>query len=122
MRPHHGREGVMRVFRRNVLFVACVTGILIASTASATQSLLIGPALQSSSSPVEPGAPAATPADKRTQNTEQLRLAQRKLETNGAADKAAALEVAFYQTRDAILAQKEAVAHQIKDLTARKRK
>jgi hypothetical protein len=47
--------------------------------------------------------------DVRAQNAEQLRLAQRKLEANGAADKATAREVAFLRTRDALLAQRAAV-------------
>ena len=65
-----------------------------------------------------PTAPALT--DVRAQNAEQLRVAQRKLEANGATDKVAAREVAFLQTRDAILAQRAAVEQQIKDLNSRK--
>ena len=71
-------------------------------------------------SPVVPGPTAPALTDVRAQNAEQLRLAQRKLEANGAADKAAAHEVAYLQTRDAILAQRAAVEQQIKDLNSRK--
>jgi potassium-dependent mechanosensitive channel len=96
------------------------------------QKLLIGPALPSAAAAEAPVAESPAQAtlqtaqsaqpDKRAQNTEQLRLAQRKLEIGGAADKSAAQEVAYYQTREAVLAQQEAVAQQIKDATARKAK
>lgn len=87
---------------------------------AAVQPLILGPAL--SANPVESG-PASPPlTDKRTQNAEQLRLAQLKLNATGNSDKTAAQEVAFYQTRNAVLAQQEAVAQQIKDATARKEK
>ena len=65
-------------------------------------------------------ADAPTVADKRAENAEQLRVAMRKLEANDPTDSAAAQEVAFYQTREAVLAQQEAVEQQIKDLEARK--
>jgi small-conductance mechanosensitive channel len=88
------------------------------------QPLLLGPAAaaqsDSSKNPVVPGVPPVTLTDVRAQNAEQLRLAQRKLEANGAADKATAREVAFLRTRDALLAQRAAVEQQIKDLNSRK--
>ena len=106
-----------------ILRYVAVELILCAPIAAASQPLLVGPALQTASpSPVEPGTPPKPLADKRSQNAEQLRIAQLKLDTSGATDKAAAQEVAFYRTREAVLAQQEAVAQQIKDSTARKAK
>ena len=104
-------------FVRHVVFA----GLILSFTATAVaQSLLLGPALQTS--PVEPGTSTAPLSDKRTQNAEQLRLAQRKVATNGASDKAAAQEVAYRQARDAVLAQQEAVEQQAKNLGLRKAK
>ena len=110
--------------RRNFIqFFAVLTISGWLALASHAQPMLINPAL--SNSPVEPGAPpppSQTPsvADKRSENAEQLHLAMRKLDANGANDTAAAQEVAFHQTRDAVLTQQEAVEQQVKDLEARK--
>lgn len=107
----------MRHARPFTLF--SVVAVLVAAFASGAcaQSTLISPAL-----PVTPAAPAPPPtvAEKREENSAQLRIAMRKLETNGASDPAAAQEVAYYQTRDAVLAQQDAVEQQIKDLEARR--
>jgi potassium-dependent mechanosensitive channel len=103
-------------------FVAVTVSGWLALAAHA-QPMLINPAL--SNSPVEPGAPPPPPqtpsvADKRSENAEQLHLAMRKLDANGANDTAAAQEVAFHQTRDAVLTQQDAVEQQVNDLNARK--
>jgi small-conductance mechanosensitive channel len=93
------------------------------SAGTNAQPALIGPALtgaNTNTSPVVAGPVPPALTDVRAQNAEQLRLAQRKLEANGATDKAAAHEVAFLQTRDAILAQRSAVEQQVKDLNSRK--
>jgi len=113
----------MLVSRRVVLFVASALLAIGFSARTGAQPVLIGPALTNSSgssSPVVPGPVAPALTDVRAQNAEQLRLAQRKLETNGETDKVAAREVAYLQTRDAILAQRAAVEQQIKDLNSRK--
>src|SRR5882757_4639366 len=113
----------MLVSRRVVLFVASALLAIGFSARTGAQPVLIGPALTNSSgtsSPVVPGPVAPAFTDVRAQNAEQLRLAQRKLETNGETDKVAAREVAYLQTRDAILAQRAAVEQQIKDLNSRK--
>jgi potassium efflux system protein len=102
-----------------VAFAALVTTTN-ALTATGPQQLFIGPAAPTAVAPVEPAKPPAPLAEKRTQNAEQLRLAQRKIATNGTSDKAATQEVAFYQRREAVLAQQEAVEKQINDLKARK--
>jgi small-conductance mechanosensitive channel len=66
-------------------------------------------------------APSAEPAgDKRAENAKLLRLAQRKLESAGASDSAAAQQVAHYQSVEAVFAQQDVVEQQIKDLTGRK--
>jgi potassium-dependent mechanosensitive channel len=83
------------------------------------QSFLIGPAL----SPAPADAPTvATPraADKRAENAEQLRLAMRNLEEKGSADTAAAQEVAYRRTLDAVLTQQQVVEKQIRELETRK--
>ncbi len=105
---------------RIVRVAAFATLIFVCVPETIAQHLPAGPALPADSSPVEPGPPPVPLADKRAQNAEQLRLAQRKLVANGKTDKAAAQEVAYYQTREAVLAQQDAVEQQIKDLKARK--
>ena len=109
----------MLACRRFVLFIAPAL-IMGAPPLAVAQPLLIGPAAKTSTSPLVLGPTSPALPDERAQNAEQLRLAQRKLETNGAADKVAAREVAYLQTRDAILAQRAAVEQQIKDLNSRK--
>jgi small-conductance mechanosensitive channel len=115
--------------RRHFLIVFALFAIAGSFTLGAdAQPLLLNAATAATAtSPVEPGAPPApiaspapSLADKRAQNNEQLRIAMHKLETDGAKDAATSQEVAFYQTRAAVLAQQEAVEQQIKDLEARK--
>ena len=103
--------------RRIISYVASATLTFGLHATTIAQPFLTGPALQGS--PVEAGTPPAT-LDKRTQNTEQLRFAQRTLDTNGAVDKVAAQDVAFYQTRDAVLSQQELLEQRLKELEARK--
>ena len=110
----------MLASRRVVLFVASTLLIVGVSSPSVAQPLLFGPATTNTASPVVPGPTAPALTDERAHNAEQLRVAQRKVEVNGGADKAAAREVAYLQTRDAILAQRAAVEQQIKDLDSRK--
>src|SRR4051812_8458242 len=102
----------MLASRRSVLFLAIASLVIVSSPTSA-QPLLIGPAEAIPSSPVVPGPTAPALSNERMQNAEQLRLAQRRLEIGGTADKVAAVEVAFLQTRDAVLAQRAAVEQQI---------
>jgi potassium-dependent mechanosensitive channel len=106
-------------------FVISISFSLAVAHLSVAQPMLINPA--SLTSPVESGAPAppvAAPApsitDKRSENSEQLRVAMRKLEANGANDAAAAQDVEYLQTREAILGQQESVQQQIKDLETRR--
>lgn len=107
----------MLAARRFAPYIAVFTLVLRLALETVAQPLLINPGF--AGSPVEPGKPP-TVADKRAENSEQLRLAMRKLETNGASDSASAQEVAYYQTRDTVLAQQDAVEQQIKDLESRK--
>jgi hypothetical protein len=110
----------MLASRRIVLFVAAALLIFGVHSPTVAQPILVGPELTNAASPVVPGPPAPALSDERAKNAEQLRLAQRMLEINGTTDKVAAREVAYLQTRDAILAQRAAVEQQIKDLNSRK--
>jgi potassium-dependent mechanosensitive channel len=107
----------MRHARRFTFFSVVAVFAAMFSSGALAQPTLINPAL-----PIAPAAPAPPPtvAEKREENSAQLRIAMRKLETNGAPDPAAAQEIAYYQTRDAVLAQQDAVEQQVKDLEARK--
>src|SRR5436190_275670 len=101
----------MLLSQRVVRYVAFAAAILGSAVATAAPPALVGPMLQTS--PVEAGPAPTQLADKRAQNAELLRLAQRKLEINGAADKAAARDVAYYRTREAVLAQQETAEQRI---------
>ena len=96
----------MLVSRRIALFVGASFFVATVCATTVAQPLLLGPAAgaqsEGSKSPVVPGTPPSSLTDVRAQNAEQLRLAQRKLEANGSADKATAREVAYLRTRDAI--------------------
>ena len=106
--------------RRFVLLIAAIVLATRFAPPMFAQPMLINPALVNS--PVEPGTPPSPPttADKRVENSEQLRVAMRKLEATGDTDAAAAQEVAFRQTRDAVLTQQATVEQQVKDAEARK--
>lgn len=106
---------------RRIVLATVTLSIICVAPASATQPLLIGPT-GPATTPVEPAPAAPALSEKRAQNAEQLRVAQLKLNANGATDKNAAQELAYFQTREAVLAQQEAVNQQIKDYTARKAK
>ncbi len=97
------------------IFAAAVLVIGLRDNAAA-QSFLIGPAAKTPASEPEPAAVPA--ADKRAENAEKLRVALRKLESESA-DGAAAQEVAYYHSVEAVLAQQQAVEQQVKDLEAR---
>ena len=109
----------MHLRRHFVSFIAFVVLIGGFAAEASSQPMLINQAL--TGSPVEPGKPP-TPsiAERRVANVEQLRIAMHKLETNGATDTVATQEVAYYQTREAVLAQQDAVEQQVKDLETRK--
>ncbi len=64
---------------------------------------------------------AAAPfaVEKRAENAELLRVAQRRLEAAGPDNSAAVQEVAVYQSLDSVLAQQEVVQQQIKEFTTR---
>jgi small-conductance mechanosensitive channel len=113
---------MLAALRTGGLWIALIL-VLGMAPGAAGQSFLIGPtqpkAVTAEPQSNAPGAPL-TPAEKRAENAEQLRLAMRKLEASGNADSAAAHEVAYYQSLEAVLAQQEAVDKQIKDLQARK--
>jgi small-conductance mechanosensitive channel len=109
-----------QIFHQQVFQAAAFVVILGGSTVQAVaQPMRINPA--PNGGPVTP-APSASPSveEKRAENAEQLRVAMRKLDANGVTDAATAQEVAFYQTRDAVLAQQDIVEQQVKDLEARK--
>ncbi|MEX2309998.1 MAG: mechanosensitive ion channel domain-containing protein [Pirellulales bacterium] len=109
----------MLAWQRFSLYIAA--SMLAASLAAdaAAQSFLIGPS-QASPAASEPQVPTEPTVDKRAENAEQLRLALRKLEANGSSDTAAAQQVAYHQTLDAVLAQQQTVEQQIRELEARK--
>lgn len=120
----------MHVRRRFDSIFAAFSFVFASALLARSQPMLINPALVSgqaeATTPVVPASagaakpPAPAIAEKRAENAEQLRIAMRKLEANGASDTATAQEVAFYQTRDAVLAQQDAVEQQVKDLESRK--
>jgi small-conductance mechanosensitive channel len=90
-------------------------------TSVAAPPVVIGPGASNNNS-VTPETRVTTPTlgAARAENAEHLRIALGKLEAGGGKDSAAAHEVAFYQTREAVLTQQEAVEQQIKDLQMRK--
>jgi potassium-dependent mechanosensitive channel len=106
----------MLAARRFISFSAAVLFVALVAVPATAQPQLINPRMIGA--PTEPAPP--TVAEKRDENAAQLKLAMRKLETNGGVDAATAQEIAFYQTRDTVLAQQDAVAQQKKDLEARK--
>ena len=101
-------------------FVIVPSALALSFVANAAgQQFLIGPTLPTT--PIaEPQAPTESPADKRAENAEQLRVALRNLASKGSSDTAAAQEVAHYQTLDTVLAQQQTVEQQIAELAARK--
>src|SRR5690348_5220769 len=88
------------------------------SARSATAPAAVAP--QADATQPTPAPPAPSLSDKQSDNAKLLLVAQQKLQTAGPKDPVASQEVAFYQTRGAVLAQQEAVEQQIKDLQSRK--
>jgi potassium efflux system protein len=108
--------------RRATLLMAAVAAVSILSfqAGAALAQSGFGPLLGPATPSVAPEAGIAPPAvDKRAENAEQLRVAQRKLEETPE-DAATVEEVARLKTAQNIFAQQEAVDQQIKDLAARK--
>src|ERR1041384_8051467 len=83
-------------------FVALIT-IPQALTATNPQHIVVGPRAAAAATPVEVAKTPAPLVDRRAQNAEQLRVAQRKVAANGTTDKTATQEVAYYQRREAVL-------------------
>ena len=127
----------MLASQQRLHFIAFAWLSLSLAVSASAQSLLVAPSVQlptdsttQATTPVEKPAEAAassavTPAtstptpDKRAENTELLRIAQRKLEED-TANTAAAQQVAHFQSMLAALAQQDVVDQQINDLLARK--
>lgn len=84
----------------------------------------LGPLLQPATEGMQPTTPAEpappTIAEKRAENAELVRVAERKVESDPADAKAAA-ELATLKTTETLLAQQEAVDQQIRDLERRER-
>jgi small-conductance mechanosensitive channel len=108
----------MLASRLNAVFIFAVASLFTSFAPLAAQQLLLGPTVPTTA--VTPEAPAPAASAVRAENAQNLQVALRKLEAGGGSESAAAHEVAFYQTREAVLAQQEAVEQQIKDLEARK--
>jgi small-conductance mechanosensitive channel len=96
---------------------------IVAALAIAAASLAQSPpnSTNSSTAPIPAEAAPQPVADKRAENAELLRVAQRRLESGDPTDGTAAQTVALFQSLDAVLAQQQAVEQQIKDLETRKR-
>src|SRR5262245_37121894 len=105
--------------RRIVLALASLIATVAVFSAARAET---PPAPPNQSAPPSPAEAAPQPAaDKRAENAELLRVAQRRLESGDPTDGTAAQTVALLQSLDAVLAQQKAVQQQIKDLEARKR-
>ncbi|MGD9632680.1 MAG: mechanosensitive ion channel domain-containing protein [Pirellulales bacterium] len=108
--------------RRHILLFAAAAAIFFAFSGAVSAQSPIGPLLQAAADPAPEAAPveAAPPtiAEKRAENAELVRVAERKVESDPA-DAAAAAELAAYKTNETLLAQQEAVDQQIRDLTRR---
>ncbi len=125
--------------QRYSVFLTSAAIAVLSCNIAASETLLLNPASAESAAPAslpalpsanasQPApqgvstltAPAPTLAEKRAENAEHLQIATQKLQAAGSKDAAATQEVAFYQTRGAVLAQQEAAEQQIKDLQSRK--
>lgn len=110
--------------RRHISLFVAATAILLHLSGSACAQSPLGPVLQlateptTAATPVEPDPP--TIAEKRAENAELVRVAERKVE-NDPADAKAAAELAALKTTETLLAQQEAVDQQIRDLQSRER-
>jgi len=103
--------------RRYAYVILAIVIFLSGSNYGAAQQLLLGP--PAASTAVTPEKPPSPTSAVRTENAQHLQVALRKLEAGGDANNNAAHEVAFYQTREAVLSQQEAVEQQVKDLEVR---
>jgi hypothetical protein len=110
--PHGSRFG-----RIVVTFLLLIAALAI-SSASRAQSAPAPATPATASAPAE--ASPQPVAEKRAENAELLRVAQRRLESGDPTDGTAAQTVALFQSLNAVLAQQQAVQQQIKDLEARK--
>lgn len=115
--------------RRRTLLLAAVAAVSLAwnyfgGAAICPAQSPVGPLLQAPAAGTAEAKPeeAAPPtiAEKRAENAELVRVAERKVESDPADAKAAA-ELAAYKTSETLLAQQEAVDQQIRDLERRER-
>lgn len=109
--------------KRAARWALLLAAIFLSPGAAVAQSAGEAPMAQPATAPTASKAPAelipaASVAEKRAENAELLRVAERKVESDPA-DAAAAAELAAYKTTETILAQQESVAEQVEDLTAR---
>ena len=107
----------MRIGRIVFATFSLVAALALASAAPAASDSKAEPA---PTAPVPAEAAPQPVADKRAENAEQLRIAQRRLDSGDPTDGTAAQNVALLQSLDAVLAQQLAVQQQIKDLETRK--
>ncbi len=105
-------------FGRFVLAFISIVATL--ANASATSAESTPKSATASTTPIPAESAPQPVADKRAENAELLRVAQRRLESGDPTDSAAAQTVALHQSLDAVLAQQQAVEQQIKDLEKRK--
>lgn len=113
--------------RRHTARLAAIAAFSVASVfmAGGTDAQTpLGPLLQPATEEVQPTTPAEpappTIAEKRAENAELVRVAERKVESDPEDAKAAA-ELATLKTTETLLAQQEAVDQQIRDLERRER-
>jgi potassium-dependent mechanosensitive channel len=133
--PSMKKGRAMPARQRFAIFIATIVHLSPCAGVAVGESLLLNPASaestiqtntpasaapQTSGSATSPAPSAPTLADKQAESAEHLRIALQKQQAAGPKDTAAAQEVAFYQTRGAVLAQQEAAEQQIKDLQSRK--
>lgn len=112
----------MATTKTNAILPLCLLIVFAVPRLAVGQLLTIAPT--EPVSPVEPATPAEPPrpsvAERRAENAQQLRIATNKLETNGTSDTVAAQDVAYFQTRESVLAQLESVEQQIAALRTSK--
>jgi small-conductance mechanosensitive channel len=115
--------------RRRTLLLAAVAAVSLAfnlfgDAEDCRAQSPVGPLLQApaeEAAEVKPAEPAPpTIAEKRAENAELVRVAERKVESDPADAKAAA-ELAAFKTSETLLAQQEAVDQQIRDLERREK-
>ena len=114
-------ERAEMIVRRYFLSIAAVLAVWQFAQSPLIAQSPLGPLLAPASDQTAPP-PAAAPtvAEKRAENAELLRVAERKVESDPA-NAAAAAELSAYKTAETILAQQEAVEQQIHDLDVREK-